>query len=107
MKELFKSLEVDASIFGSDLYRARIQIDDSAIHLSEMGRPPAELARNGRANPVGIPYLYVASTPETAIAETRPHPGDLISVAKFKVTASLRLLKFTESKENDLSICNR
>jgi hypothetical protein len=93
LKALFDSyLETDASGFDNLLYRARIQRDDSAIPLSEMGSPPAASVKNGRANPVGIPYLYTASTPETAIAETRPHPGDLLSVAQLKVTAPLRLL---------------
>ena len=66
--------------------------DNSAIPLNEMGRPPAASVNKGRANPVGIPYLYAASTPETALAETRPHPGDLLSVAQLRVTAPLRLL---------------
>jgi len=93
LKALFETyLETDASGFGNLLYRARIQPYNSAIPLNEMGRPPAASTKNGRANPIGIPYLYTASTPETAIAETRPHPGDRLSVVQLKVTAPLRLL---------------
>jgi len=93
LKELFDTyLEMDASIFNDQIYRARIQSDDTTIPLAEMGRPPAQQTKNGRANPVGIPYLYAASTPETAIAETRPHPGDRLSVARFSVKEPLRLL---------------
>lgn len=100
LKGLFESfLETDASEFRDQLYRARIQADDSAIPLNEMGRPDAASVKNGRANPVGIPYLYAASTPETAIAETRPHPGDLLSVAQFKVISPLRLLNLMHPRK--------
>jgi hypothetical protein len=100
LKALFdRYLETDASEFDNLLYRARIQPDDSAIPLNEMGRPSAASAKNGRANPVGIPYLYAASTPETAIAETRPHPGDLLSVAKLRVTSPLRLLNLLNPRK--------
>jgi hypothetical protein len=100
LRALFDSyLAIDASEFSNLIYRARIQPSDSAIPLNEMGSPPAVQAKNGRANPVGIPYLYAASTPETAIAETRPHPGDLLSVAQFKVTAPLRLLNLLHPRK--------
>lgn len=93
LKALFDSyLETDASDFFNQIFRARIQLDNSPIPLDQMGRPLAAHAKSGRANPVGIPYLYAASTAETAIAETRPHPGDLLSVAQYRVTDSLRLL---------------
>jgi hypothetical protein len=100
LKGLFDTyLETDASEFGGLIYRARIQIGSSAIPITEMGHPPAAHAKNGRANPVGIPYLYAASTPDTAIAETRPHPGDLLSVAKFRVTGPLRLLNLLHPRK--------
>lgn len=100
LKTLFhRYLETDASEFGDQLYRARIQTDGSAIPLNKMGCPHAVDAKNGRANPVGIPYLYAASTPETAIAETRPHPGDLLSVAQFNVILPLRLLNLMHPRK--------
>lgn len=100
LKALFKIyLEMDASPFNNQIYRARIQSDDRTIPLMEMGRPPAQQTKNGRANPVGIPYFYAASTPETAIAETRPHPGDRLSVARFSVTEPLRLLNLQHPRK--------
>lgn len=57
--------------------------DETPIPLSEMSAPPHRLARHGRANPAGIPYLYVGSTPATAVAEVRPHTGDAATVAQF------------------------
>jgi hypothetical protein len=51
----------------------------------EMSKPPPDLTTGGRANPAGIPYLYMASTPDTAIGEVRPHPGSYVSVANCMV----------------------
>ncbi|WP_425864563.1 RES family NAD+ phosphorylase [Arthrobacter sp. TWP1-1] len=73
------------SDLGESWYRARLNVKSSPFALDEMGAPPHELASHGRANPVGIPYLYLGSDPETAISETRPHTGDTASVAKFSV----------------------
>jgi hypothetical protein len=72
-------------------YRARISTSDIGYTLEQMGAPPRELASHGRANPSGIPYLYLGSAPNTAIAEIRPHTGEVASVAAFtlqgKITA--------------------
>lgn len=56
----------------------------------EMGPPPARLAQEGRLNPGGIPYLYLASDIETAIAEVRPWIGLELSVGRFETTRALR-----------------
>ncbi len=64
-------------------YRARIRVNDSAFTIDQMGAPPKHLTSHGRANPAGIPYLYLGSRPETAIAEIRPHTGEIACVADF------------------------
>jgi hypothetical protein len=100
LKALFDTyLEADLSRFSNTIYRARIQSSNLVIPANQMGRPPADRAKNGRANPVGIPYLYAASSSDTAIAETRPHPGDLVSVARYTVIPSLRLLNLINPKK--------
>jgi hypothetical protein len=66
-------------------YRARMQEGGNSFTIAEMGAPPNRRATHGRANPPGIPYLYLASTPETAIAELRPHTGDVACVADFAI----------------------
>lgn len=70
-------------------YRSRLLSKGKIFSLEEMGAPPVELAGHGRANPVGIRYLYLASTPTTAVAEARPHTGDRACVAKFEITSIL------------------
>ena len=37
----------------------------------EMGCPPADMATAGRANPMGIPYLYLCKNEETTYYEVR------------------------------------
>jgi hypothetical protein len=71
-------------------HRARIRVGGINYPIEEMGAPPKRLATHGRANPPGIPYLYLGSQPETAIAEVRPHTGEFACVADFTITAPLR-----------------
>tara|TARA_R110002072_G_scaffold284396_2_gene448426 strand:- start:15801 stop:16823 length:1023 start_codon:yes stop_codon:yes gene_type:complete len=92
LSNFFRRLEVVAVDLGSELYRARICEDVRGYELDQLGLPPAKMARSGRANPVGIPYLYAASTPDTALAEVRPHPGDKVCVAQIKLDSSARMV---------------
>jgi hypothetical protein len=75
------------------LYRARKHAlgQDSAYASLEMGAPPAYLQKGGRCSPPGIPCLYLASDPETAISEVRPWKKALISVAAFELSAPVKL----------------
>lgn len=66
-------------------YRARIRSGDETFAIDKMGAPPKRLASHGRANPAGIPYLYLGSKPETAAAEIRPHTGEIACVADFTI----------------------
>lgn len=73
-------------------YRARIEKDGQTISIDKMGAPPAKLASSGRANPVGIPYLYLGSTTDTAVSEVRPQPGEIICVAEFSLNDDLKIV---------------
>jgi len=66
-------------------YRARICTEDGIFSIEHMGAPPKRRSSHGRANPAGIPYLYLGSHPESAIAEIRPHTGELACVAEFMI----------------------
>lgn len=66
-------------------YRARIRTDEEVFPINQMGAPPKRRSSHGRANPAGIPYLYLGSLPETAIAEIRPHTGESACVADFRI----------------------
>ncbi len=55
-------------------------------------KPAADSAREGRANPKGIPYLYLATERETALAEVQPWIGSDVSVGQFQIKRPLRLV---------------
>ncbi len=52
-------------------------------------KPIPGQASEGRANPKGIPYLYLATHRDTALAEVRPWIRSLFSVAQFKIVRDL------------------
>lgn len=81
LEELLSHLAADD--LPDHWYRARISTGDAPYPIEDMGAPPKHLATHGRANPTGIPYLYLGSLPDTAVAEIRPHTGEVASVAKF------------------------
>ncbi|MEQ8450855.1 MAG: RES family NAD+ phosphorylase [Nitratireductor sp.] len=74
-----------ASQLPRQWYRARMRTDDEAFTIDKMGAPPKRRSSHGRANPAGIPYLYLGSLPETAAAEIRPHTGEVACVADFTI----------------------
>lgn len=85
LKALLEHLQAKA--LPSVWYRARMRAGDEVYDINSMGPPPRRLSSHGRANPAGIPYLYLASKPETAIAEIRPHTGEVACVADFNIPA--------------------
>ncbi|WP_447078080.1 RES family NAD+ phosphorylase [Shewanella algae] len=74
----------------SQWYRARIRTDGDGFSIENMGAPPRRRSSNGRANPAGIPYLYLGSLPDTAVAEIRPHTGEVACVASFTVPEEIK-----------------
>lgn len=78
-------------------YRARVSSD--RLSVDQMGAPPAINVTAGRANPVGIPYLYLADNNDTCIAEVRPHNGALVSIAAFKLSKNLKVLDLTSPRK--------
>jgi len=84
LKRLFGLLVPPPADIPSRVFRARICEQSHMYPLDQMGKPPIDLISNGRANPVGIPCLYVASDIETAIAEIRPNKGEMVCVAEFE-----------------------
>jgi len=88
---------LETTLATRDWRRARIQESRGRIISSaEMGAPPPEKARAGRANPAGIPHLYVASDQPTAVAEVRAEPADWVTVATVTIDAApMRVLDLT------------
>ncbi|GAA5224081.1 hypothetical protein GCM10025777_47120 [Membranihabitans marinus] len=82
---LSRLIAPSVSLNGVTWYRARLMSNDKPYELSQMGAPPRHKAGHGRANPAGIPYLYLGSTQATAVAELRPHTGENACVAEFTI----------------------
>lgn len=90
LEELLSQLMADG--VPAVWYRARLQTGEVPFGIDEMGPPPRRLAAHGRANPAGIPYLYLGSTPETAASEVRPHTGEVACVADFTLPQDLKII---------------
>jgi hypothetical protein len=58
----------------------------------ERMKPLRDRARENRANPKGIPFLYLSNRKETAMSEVRPWSGSLISLARFKPVRDLTIV---------------
>lgn len=59
-----------------------------------MGCPPKELATAGRANPIGIPYLYLSDSAKTTYFEVRAVYLDRLSVGTFEIIRDQSLVDF-------------
>lgn len=96
LKGLFAYLIADDA--PTEWFRARIQPSDVAFTAAEMGAPPARVVSHGRANPPGIPYLYLGSSAVSSVAETRPHTGEVATVATFELPAGLMLIDLRDPR---------
>jgi hypothetical protein len=92
------------------LYRARIHKNENepTFPIDKMGCPDKTYATGGRANPQGIPYLYLSQTIDTTFYETRATYLDEISIATFKIKTSEKivLVDFTEKASAFLYVGN-
>lgn len=100
LERLFSFLLLPAEEIPEKWYRARIQAGAEAHASVAMMAPPKHLASHGRANPAGIPYLYLASTALTAVSEVRPHTGELASVAELQIPAGLKIVDLRHPKRS-------
>jgi hypothetical protein len=70
-----------------------------APYPPERMSPLPSRAKEGRANPKGISYLYLATTEKTAVAEARPWVGSRLSVGQFNLQKDQRIVNCTSDKE--------
>lgn len=78
---------------GHIFYRARIS-NSKGYNEINMGAPPVGMASSGRANPMGISYLYLASNEDTAISEIRAGALDYVTIAKFELLKDINVIDF-------------
>lgn len=64
-----------------------------------MGKPPARNATAGRANPIGISYLYLANNEKTCISEVRPNNTSIIYISKLILEEDVSLIDLTSPRK--------
>lgn len=80
---------------GSLFYRGRVLPDKKGYYQKkDMGCPPPDKVNAGRANPIGIPYLYLCSEKDTTYYEVRARFMDRISIGEFAATRDLNIVNF-------------
>lgn len=78
---------------ADSFYRARIHYKKTdSFGVDDMGAPERGDCPAGRANPEGIPYLYLTEEPKTTFYETRVNMHDVVSVGEFKIVGDDPLL---------------
>jgi hypothetical protein len=112
-RELVQTLRADISqvvAAGTEFFRGRVGIQARLRKKSSLqegrdfrylpysgkhiDRPPLTLATEGRFNRARVSILYLASDTHTAVAELRPHPGHLVSTARFRLNRNLEVANF-------------
>jgi len=92
------------------LFRARLHHsgDQEAFKSDNMGCPSQNKSTSGRANPQGIPYLYLCKDIETTLYETRATYLDEISIGTFVVKSDIEviLVDFTDNISAFLNMGN-
>ena len=89
-------------------FRARLHTEPekATYPIEEMSSPPREFASAGRANALGIPFLYLSDNEETVLYEIRASYLDEVSVATFtkneeytnsETNNEVRISDFTET----------
>lgn len=84
-------------------YRARLHVsaNENIFPAEQMFCPPKEISTAGRANPLGIPFLYLSDNEETILYEVRASFLDEVSIASFIIKKDLEeeiiISDFTET----------
>jgi hypothetical protein len=75
------------------------EMEEEIPFFEDRMKPLPSVAKDGRANPRGIGYLYLATTLATAGSELRPWLGASISVSQFQTNRELMLADCTADKK--------
>lgn len=97
-KDLWVYIDNIPSYEWEQFFVDKLKLEDTVFwgfDAEQSGAPkPGQGNVQGRANPVGISYLYAANTLNTAISEIQPTIGQVISIAKIKILRKLNIFDF-------------
>jgi hypothetical protein len=96
LQGLLKQLEKEYKRHKT-FYRARIS-ESTKLDASLMGKPPHTKATAGRANPRGIPYLYLSNDIDTTLYETRASLLDYVTIGRFVAIEDIRVINLRDDK---------
>jgi hypothetical protein len=108
-EERLLTIPVSQSLWRAQVGCEYLPLTQENIHINDLPVPfefkrmiPLKnSASEGRANPKGIPYLYVATDKETAMSEVRPSLGTILSVGEFTPSRELKIIDFSVHQENN------
>jgi len=92
VKNLSKNSKLWRAQLGQEWREDENGVEEALPHPPSRMVPRTENVFEGRANPKGIPFLYLASEQETAMSEVRPWLGSSISLGLFSLEKDLRLI---------------
>ena len=84
---------------GAVFHRARVVLAEEALSPDAVGAPPANMAKDGRVSPAGIPVLYLADSENTALSEIRSRVTDHVFLAQFMIEKDVNILDLTRLKD--------
>jgi len=96
LKSLFKHFSKDLPK-GKKYSRARICESKDGFELNQMSNPPVDKAKSGRANPLGISYLYLGSDLNTTLYEARASLYDFVCVGEFRLEESIQVINLSRN----------
>lgn len=96
LKSLFKHFSKDLPK-GKKFHRARICETTKGYLANEMGNPPIDKAKSGRANPQGISYLYLGSDLNTTLYEARASLYDFVCVGEFRLEENIQVINLSKN----------
>jgi hypothetical protein len=70
-------------------------VDERVPFSFKRMKPLSNSASEGRANPKGIPCLYVATDSKTAMSEVRPWLGSIMTIGQLKLARDIRIIDFS------------
>ena len=76
------------------------RIDVNPLPPQEIDAPPGEKTIEGRINPRGISYLYLANDIETSISEVRPWLKQSVSVGHFSLRRDITVIDASQDKHS-------
>jgi RES domain len=88
----------DAVIRSADGETLQVDLEWVAPFPREEMKPDRQFVQDGRLNPRGIAYLYLAGDKDTAIAEVRPWVGELVSIGQFEVLENIQVVDCVSTK---------